>query len=94
MKKNAPTNKADESATHTANCNLPEPNTRRAHILEALQRGDTLTHVDGLNRGWGWRLAADIHALREMGWPIETLEVHQAAGGNPIARYRLAGGAR
>lgn len=69
---------------------MPRPATRRAAVLEALRRGERLTQVDGLRRGWGWRLAADVEALRhEHGWPIVTDLIDQGEGRNPIARYRL-----
>lgn len=66
---------------------MPKPSSRRAAILEAFRRGECLTHADALRRGWGWRLAADVHALKELhGWPILSEPIHQD-GGNPIARY-------
>jgi hypothetical protein len=73
------------------NASMPRPETRRAAVLEALRRGERLTHIDALNRRWGWRLAADVHALRVKGWPIVTDQLMQAKG-NPIARYRLPAG--
>lgn len=77
---------------HTADSNIPpampRPNTRRAAVGAALMEGRTLTQAQTLGKGWGWRLAADIFALREMGWPILTEQIQQAKG-NPIARYWL-----
>jgi hypothetical protein len=71
---------------------MPKPETRRAAILEALRRGERLTHADALARGWGWRLAADIFALKELhGWSIQADMIHQA-GGNAIALYWLPAG--
>jgi hypothetical protein len=72
---------------------LPDPTSRRAAILEALRRGDRLTHADALRRGWGWRLAADVFALKEEhGWPIQAAMIPQGDGSNPIARYWLPSG--
>jgi hypothetical protein len=68
---------------------LPEANTRRAAILEAFQRGERLTTADALRRGWGWRLAADVHALREYGWDIRSILLDQGEGSQPIARYSM-----
>lgn len=68
---------------------MPMPATRRAAILEALRRGERLTHADALARGWGWRLAADVFKLREYGWPIHADMIDQGRGHNPIARYRM-----
>lgn len=73
---------------------LPDPTSRRAAILEALRRGDRLTHADALARGWGWRLAADVFALsHEHGWPIAAHLIANP-GGNPIAEYWLPAAAR
>lgn len=70
---------------HTA----PDPTTRRSAVLAALQRGARLTHADALRLGWGWRLAADIHALRERGWAIQTTLEQKTQGRRPVARYWL-----
>lgn len=51
-----------------------------------LDRQD-LTQRIALEAGCGWRLAAEIHRLREKGWPILTYK--DAAG---IAHYRLREG--
>lgn len=68
---------------------MPKPATRRAAILEALRKGERMTHIDALNRGWGWRLAADIFALRVLhGWRIESAMIQQQSG-NEIAVYWL-----
>lgn len=73
---------------------LPDPTSRRAAVLEALRRGERLTHADALARGWGWRLAADVFALsREHGWPIAAVMIPNP-GGNPIAEYWLPADAR
>lgn len=73
---------------------LPEPASRRAAILEALRRGERLTHADALARGWGWRLAADVFALAHVhGWPIVAVMIPNP-GGNPIAEYHLPADAR
>jgi hypothetical protein len=72
----------------------PDPASRRAAILEAFQRGDRLTHADALARGWGWRLAADVFALKEEhGWPIVSTMIPNP-GGNDIAEYHLPADAR
>ena len=75
----------------TAPASMPKPETRRAAILEALRRGERLTQIDTLRRGMGWRLAADIFALRVKGWPILTDHLMQRKG-HPIARYWLPAG--
>jgi hypothetical protein len=79
----------ENNAGHCAT--MPRPATRRAAILAALRQGERLTQADGLRRGWGWRLAADIFSLREYGWPIVSDLVRQGHG-QPIARYHLPAG--
>jgi hypothetical protein len=66
---------------------LPKPATRLAAVLEALRRGERLTHIDALRRGWGWRLAADVFALKAFhGWNIQAAMIPQD-GGDKIALY-------
>jgi hypothetical protein len=70
----------------------PKPGTRMAGILEALKRGEKLTQIDALNRGYGWRLAAHIFALKEYhGWSIEKTDIYRQKG-NPIAQYSMPAG--
>lgn len=80
-------------ALPTAGPTQPDPASRRAAILEAFRRGESLTHADALARGWGWRLAADVFALKEEhGWPIQAAMIPQGEGRNPIAIYWLPAG--
>lgn len=73
---------------------LPGPESRRAAVLEALRRGERLTQADALARGWGWRLAADVFALKEIhGWAIVATMIPNP-GGNDIAEYWLPADAR
>lgn len=68
---------------------LPDPSSRRAAILAALRRGERLNHADAIQRGWGWRLAADIFALKDgHGWKVESVLIHRDRG-NAIAEYWL-----
>lgn len=70
----------------------PRAGTHRADILAALRRGEKLTQIDAINRGYGWRLSAHIYALRwDHGWGIETTDVYRGKGG-PIAEYHLPAG--
>lgn len=48
----------------------PRLGTARADILACLVTGQTLTSRDAWLMFGASRLAADIHALRHMGWPI------------------------
>lgn len=95
--------KQGKNATHdlfpderpTANIpTLPDPESRRAEVLESLRRGDHLTQADALARGWGWRLAADVFALKDIhGWAIAATMIPNP-GGNDIAEYWLPPDAR
>ena len=75
------------------NASMPRPETRRAAILELLRSGERLTQMETLRRGLGWRLAADIEALKhDYGWNIHTDMIDQGKGRKQIARYRLMSG--
>lgn len=72
----------------------PRAGTHRADILAALRRGEKMTQIDAINRGYGWRLAAHIHALKEdHGQSIEKTNIYRQKG-NPIAQYWMAAGAQ
>lgn len=70
----------------------PKPDTIRARILAALQAGRSLTSLDVWREFGGSRLAADVHALRRMGWPIvdtETAVACREGRSARVASYRL-----
>lgn len=70
----------------------PADGTARAAILAELEAGRTLTSLEAWQRFGTSRLAADIHALRGMGWPIvaEDADVKARDGrAARVARYRL-----
>lgn len=70
----------------------PRNGTARAAILEALQRGESLTSLEAWQRFGASRLAADMFELRSMGWPIhaENIAVPARSGRMAhVARYRL-----
>lgn len=74
----------------------PAVGTARAYVLAALESGERLTSLEAWRRFGTSRLAADIHALRGMGWPILGEEIRVASrGGRPtrVACYRMAEGA-
>lgn len=52
-------------------------------ILQALERGETLTPIDALNRFGCFRLGARVYDLRKMGYNIINL------GDEKYARYKL-----
>ena len=71
----------------------PAAGTARAAILAELETGRTLTSLEAWQRIGTSRLAADIHALRGMGWPIVSEEspVQCREGRSArVAVYRLA----
>ena len=71
----------------------PRPGTLRARILAELQSGRALTSMAAWRDLGVSRLAADIHALRRMGWDIEGREtLVQCRSGSParVTAYRLA----
>lgn len=71
----------------------PAPGTARAAVLDALCAGRTLTSLEAWREFGTSRLAADVHALRRMGWPIVATETPAVAcrGGRSarIATYRM-----
>lgn len=56
---------------------------------KALTDGRTITHLDEIGEGRGWRLSAIVHNLRRRyGWPIEV----EYKGPERVAHYRLKPG--
>lgn len=97
-KRNAPCPARSEGAEHSTDLRthataprLPRAGTARAAVLAALQRGRSLTSCDALRDFGTSRLAADVHELRRMGWPVlaETVEVATRHGSSYVARYSL-----
>lgn len=71
----------------------PAAGTIRAAVLEALLAGRSLTSLEAWQELGTSRLAADVHELRGMGWPIVSEEIDvQARDGRTarVACYRLA----
>lgn len=71
----------------------PAAGTARAAVLAALESGERLTSLEAWQRFGTSRLAADIHALRGMGWPVVSEETPvQCREGRSarVAVYRLA----
>ncbi|HIY71061.1 MAG TPA: helix-turn-helix domain-containing protein [Candidatus Luteimonas excrementigallinarum] len=59
-----------QSDSITARKARPTPGTARAAVLDALLQGERLTSRIAWDRFGTSRLAADIYALRRMGWSI------------------------
>lgn len=68
----------------------PAAGTQSRAILDALRHGDALTPLEALNRFGCFRLAARVHDLRRMGYPVQE-ETIKTATGKRVARYRLGG---
>lgn len=71
----------------------PAAGTIRADVLDALLSGRNLTSLEAWREFGTSRLAADVHVLRRMGWPIESTEtpVRCREGRSArIATYRMA----
>ena len=68
----------------------PNPSTLAGQALARMLKGERLTQPRfGLTH---WRLAAYINELKNMGWPINAIDVARPEGwgiGKPIAEYWL-----
>lgn len=74
----------------------PRAGTVRAEILAALEGDRSLTSREAWQEFGAARLAAVIHELKRLGWPIVAEEIEVPCRGNRIAkvaRYRLVEGA-
>jgi hypothetical protein len=70
----------------------PQPQTLAARALEVFLRAEALTHPQFEAVSFSWRLSAVVAVLRNLGWPIESLDVPSPTFENPhrtIARYHL-----
>jgi hypothetical protein len=72
---------------------LPPAHSYAAQALHDLLNG-TLTQLDWLQRGLGWRLAAAIKELDYLGWCPNSVRVKCAGWARPIALYSLPDFAR
>ena len=71
---------------------LPSSGTRPAEALALLLKNGSLDQRQFLDDANGWRLAAAVHRLRSLGWPVRTerVPVYCSNGhASTIARYRL-----
>lgn len=61
--------------------------------LNTLLAGNHIDHGDFIESTDSWRLAAAIHELRKLGWPVETIDIQRPSRTCParlIARYQLS----
>lgn len=69
---------------------FPPPASLTAEALRLLLTGRTLTHPEFEDITGSWRLGAYICTLREMGWPVITIEIPAPTAECPdryIAKY-------
>lgn len=69
-------------------CVVPDEHTQQGQILRALQRGETLTVLEALNRFQCYALSQRIGELKRMGWPIQS-EPFKTESGKTVARYSM-----
>src|SRR5512139_15477 len=70
----------------------PQPGTLAATALEVFLRGEGMTHPQFEAVSFSWRLSAVVAVLRELGWPIESIDIPAPTYETPhrtIARYSL-----
>jgi hypothetical protein len=68
----------------------PKRGTLADALLRELVNGESFTHPDWEARSRSWRLAASVHVLRCLGWPVRTLDISAPTPERPertIARY-------
>lgn len=66
---------------------MPSPNTLAARALQMLLDGKQISHPDFEDATDSWRLAAPIHDLNKLGWPVETVDIEFSASKKPKTRY-------
>ena len=70
----------------------PTPNTLPARCLTFMLSGQHLTHPQFEERTESWRLSAVVLDLREMGWPVQSVDIPAPTLACPtrtISRYFL-----
>lgn len=67
---------------------LPPANSAAAQALSDLLTG-SITQIEWLQNGHGWRLAAAIKELDYLGWCPESIRVRRNEWARPIALYSL-----
>jgi hypothetical protein len=70
----------------------PMPGTLAADALAIFMRGEGITSPQFEAVTFSWRLSAVVYTLRDLGWPIESVDIPSPTHENPhryIARYYL-----
>lgn len=68
----------------------PSPNAAAGKVLMALVANNSITQLDWLSAGGGWRLAATIKELKYAGWNIQSNGLKTNKSKRPIASYQLS----
>ena len=66
---------------------FPSPDSQAGIALAVLLKGEHLRQTGWLNIGW--RLAAAIQVLKDLGWPVISFPVRVVGRKRPIADYSL-----
>lgn len=71
----------------------PKPSTHAARAFQMMwPPGAAITHLDFQKVTRSWRLAAYVKVLRDLGWPIETVEIRaptKECAWRAVARYSM-----
>ena len=67
----------------------PAPGTRPARLLQELASRGSVTQIEWLALGLGWRLAATVSVLNRLGWMLTEERVHRPGCDVPISAYSL-----
>ena len=62
---------------------FPPPNTMLARFLDAMLTVTMHLHPEFIQETGNWRLATAAEELKEMGWPVEMIELHSPTEENP-----------
>lgn len=66
---------------------LPSKNTLAYRALSMMLQGKKISHPNFQDETSSWRLAAHIHVLKKLGWPVQTIEVIHNAAVKPKSRH-------
>jgi hypothetical protein len=61
----------------------PNKNTLAGKCLSRMLKGETLNHANFINDTGSWRLAAVVHILKNLGWPIVSYEASAPTADSP-----------
>lgn len=70
----------------------PQPGTLAGRALEIFLRGESMAHPQFEAITFSWRLSHVVYVLRELGWPIESVDFPAPTVESPhrcITYYRL-----